>query len=319
MDQLLFILIAVAVAALAWGACQAIAVATAGQKRKLHQRLSSDSRPEMQIRAARTVLLQEQTTGLPTFFNRLTPVQLLQRRVGQAFPDLPLGRFMLADGAIALMCMAIAGLATGNPTAALMTGAVAAYLPFLVVSVRRSRRARQITQQLPEALDFLSRAMRAGQSFSTGLQMMSDELPQPLAAEFRRCYDQHSLGQPLEEALRDMALRLESSDVAFFATAVVIQRQSGGDLAEVLRNISTMIRQRLRLQQSVKAKTAEGRFTGYIMVAFPAVMFLIAWMLNPDYGNVLLHTSLGHKLLGVAFALEMLGLFLIKKITTVAV
>src|SRR5205085_6835476 len=102
---------------------------------------------------------------------------------------------------------------------------------------------------------------------STGLQMMGEELPAPLAAEFRRCYDQHSLGTPLEDALKDMATHIESTDFAFFVTAVLIQRQTGGDLAEVLGNISKMIRGRLRLLQQVKAKTAEGRFTGYIMVA----------------------------------------------------
>jgi tight adherence protein B len=148
---------------------------------------------------------------------------------------------------------------------------------------------------------------------------MGEELPQPIGLEFRRCYDQHSLGQPLEECLKTMASRIESTDFAFFITAVLIQRQSGGDLSEVLRNISGMIRQRIRLQQHVKAKTAEGRFTGYILVAFPAVMFCIAYVMNPAYAGILVHTTTGLELLGTAFGLSMLGLFAIRQITTVKV
>jgi tight adherence protein B len=176
-----------------------------------------------------------------------------------------------------------------------------------------------IALQLPEALDFLSRILQAGHSFSTGIQMMSEELPDPLKSEFRRCYEQHSLGQPLEESLKDMAVRIESTDFAFFITAVLIQRQTGGDLSEVLKNISGMIRQRIRLQAHVKAKTAEGRFTGYILVAFPAVMFMLVSFMNPQYAHNLTGTSIGQKMLGTAFGLQMLGLWAIRKLTTVRV
>src|ERR1041385_7170764 len=104
------------------------------------------------------------------------------------------------------------------------------------------------------------------------MQTIAEEMPEPISGEFRRCNDQHSLGQPLEECLKDMASRVGSTDFAFFVTAVLIQRTTGGDLSEVLGNISGMIRQRIRLQNHVKAKTAEGRFTGYILTAFPGVM-----------------------------------------------
>lgn len=319
MDQLLLILVAGTVAALAWGVVRIMAAATGGQKRKLHQRLSAENRPDTFTRANRPILLHAEEITLTGLLGRFAPLQIMQRRLAQAFPETRLSRFLIIVGAVGGMTGSIAWLLSGSDIAGAVLGAAGAYIPFFVVSSKRARRQKQITQQLPEALDFLSRVLRAGQSFSTGLQMMSEELPQPLAGEFRRCYDQHSLGQAIEDGLREMAIRLESPDFAFFATAVVIQRQSGGDMAEVLNNISHMIRQRLRLQQSVKAKTAEGRFTGYIMVAFPVVMFVLAWMLNPQYGNVLLHTGQGHVLLGVAAGLQMFGLFLIRKITTVRV
>jgi tight adherence protein B len=193
------------------------------------------------------------------------------------------------------------------------------YGPCVWLSNKRARRQRLLVDQLPEALDFLGRILKAGHSLSTGLQMMAEELPQPLATEFRRAYDAHSLGQAMDECLKDMAKRIDSTDFAFFVTAVLIQRQTGGDLSEVLDNISGMIRQRIRLQQHVKAKTAEGRFTGYILAGFPAVMFVIAYSLNPSYAGVLIHTTTGLMLLAVAFGLQIIGLYFIKKITTVAV
>ena len=159
-------------------------------------------------------------------------------------------------------------------------------MPLFVLNFLCNGRLKKLIRQLPEALDFLSRIMRAGHSLSTGLQMMADELPKPIAEEFRKVYDQHSLGQPLEEALKDMSTRIDSTDLSFFVTAVLIQRQTGGDLSEVLGNISNLVRQRMRLAQSVGAKTAEGRFTGYILVAFPVIMFGICYFLNPElYGG----------------------------------
>ena len=176
-----------------------------------------------------------------------------------------------------------------------------------------------MTTQLPEALDFLSRVMRAGHSMSTGLQMMADELPKPLSLEFRRVYDQHSLGQPLEACLKEMAGRVESTDFAFFVTAVLIQRQTGGDLSEVLGNISSLIRQRMRLSRSVGAKTAEGRLTGYILVAFPVIMFGLCYYLNPELYGGFLKDPTGKMLLGGAGLMVLTGLFFIRKITTVKV
>lgn len=317
MDQLLFILIAGSVGAVVWAGVYAFTSSTAGRRRKIHQRLSIETRSESQQRALRPLTLIAQA-NVTSRLNRLPLVPVLRRRVAQAYPELTLAKFLITTAVAAAFLSTMIGLLAGTP-GAVAGAAIGIYAPFLVVSVRRSRRQRQVTRQLPEALDFLSRVLRAGQSFSTGLQMMSEELSPPLSLEFRRCYDQHSLGQPIEDGLRETAVRLESADFAFFATAVVIQRQSGGDMAEVLNNISNMVRQRLRLQQSVKAKTAEGRFTGYIMLAFPVVMFVITWLLSPERGNVLLHTSEGHWLLGTAAGLQLFGLFLIRRITTVRV
>jgi tight adherence protein B len=243
----------------------------------------------------------------------------LARRLLQAYPDASVSRFVILCLAIFVATFIIVALVLDAPLMALLLAAGAAYVPMLLVNSKRTRRQKLLSDQLPEALDFLSRILRAGHSLSTGLQMMGDELPQPLAGEFRRTYDQHSLGLGMDECLREMSARIESTDFAFFVTAVLIQRQTGGDLSEVLGNISGMIRQRLRLQNHVKAKTAEGRLTGYILTAFPAVMFVISYMLNPDYAGVLLNSRTGLSLLGLALGLQLMGLYCIKKITTVTV
>ena len=319
MDSLLIILASMTLAVGGWAIFHVLTANARTERRKLHQRLSTEARPENTVRTLRPILLPAEVTGLPEFLARSAFIQSLQRKLSQAYPEVTARKFLLISICGCLIPMLLLGVLIENNVVPVIVGAAGGYLPFFFLDSKRGKRQRKVEEQLPEALDFLGRVLRAGQSFSTGLQMMAEELPEPLSAEFRRAYDQHSLGQPMEDALREMANRIESTDFSFFVTAVIIQRQSGGDLSEVLRNIANMVRSRLRLRQSVKAKTAEGRFTGYIMIAFPVVMFCLASMLNPDYSGLLLHTHNGHVLLGIAFALQVFGLFLIKKITTVKV
>lgn len=319
MDQITIILIAAAVAALVWAAAYLTTSLAGDPKRRLQQRLAAEGQRRNEATAARTMRLIETNGALNDRLAAMPRLQVMQQRLSQAFPGLALSRFLIIDAIVCVIAGAGTYVLSGAAPAAITAAVLGAYLPIFIVSFRRARWKRAVTAQLPEALDFLGRVLRAGQSFSTGLQMMSEELAQPLAGEFRRCYDQHGLGQPIEEGLRDMAIRLESQDFAFFVTAVVIQRQSGGDLAEVLQNISKMVRQRLRLQQSVKAKTAEGRLTGYVMVAFPAVMFVLTSILNPERASILLHSRQGHMLIGTAFGLQTFGFLLIRRITTIRV
>ncbi|WP_428936835.1 type II secretion system F family protein [Fontivita pretiosa] len=319
--MLLPILAAAAVMLLVWGGTQALASLTDAQKRKLKQRLSTGGRlDDASAIAQRNILMQQQELdGMSAALLRISLFERLNRLLVHAYPDVTLGRFLLVVAGIAVGMFLLCLLISGSILVSAVAGGIGIYAPCVVLSSKRARRQRLLADQLPEALDFLGRILKAGHSLSTGIQMMGEELPQPLAGEFRRAYDQHSLGQPMEQVLREMAKRIESTDFAFFVTATLIQRQTGGDLSEVLGNISDMIRQRIRLQQHVKAKTAEGRLTGYILTAFPAVMFVIAYVLNPEYAGVLIHTGTGLMLLGVAFGLQLLGLYFIKKITTVVV
>jgi tight adherence protein B len=307
------ILVACSVAMIVFLTTKLVATLTDKEKRKLKERLSAEGSSDASNNANRSITIQEQDLG---FFSGFKPIERLARRLRQAYPDASINKFVGLMVGCAAVVGAIAFLFSANPIISIAAALFAGYVPVFVIDNKRARRQKMLGDQLPEALDFLSRILRAGHSLSTGLQMMAEELPQPLATEFRRAYDQHSLGQTMDDCLKDMSTRIESTDFAFFVTAVLIQRQTGGDLSEVLGNISGMIRGRMRLQNHVKAKTAEGRFTGYILTAFPAVMFFVSYSLNPSYASVLLHGK-GLLLLAVAFGFQMMGLYCIKKITTV--
>lgn len=324
MDGLLLpILVAAAVASFVWAVVAAVTGSGRGTRRKLQQRLSVEGGRQDGSAAAmpgnRSILVRLEITGLPEFLAARPFIQRLNRRLLQAYPDRTLVRFLATAAVAAVVVGGITLLVTASVPVGLAAGAAAGYAPFMLLAAKRAKRQRQMALQFPEALDFLTRILRAGHSLSTGLQMMGVELPEPLCGEFRKAYEQHSLGLSLEDSLRETAVRIESSDFAFFVTAVLIQRQTGGDLSEVLKNISGMIRGRVRLSQHVKSKTAEGRFTGYVLVAFPAVMFMISYYLNPKYAGVLLRDPDGRVLLGVAVGLQMIGLFAIRKLTTVKV
>jgi len=320
MDGMAFpILIAVITTLVLFTLWQVITGLMDPSKRRLKERLSTEGSRVGGGNAQLSITMDREATGLSAQLAKVGPLQGIYRQILQAWPDLSLTKFLSFSVGLAVMFAVLSFALVGAPIVSLIAALVGGYIPFLALSRKRNKRQNMMSLQLPDALDFLSRILKAGHSFSTGLQMMATELPKPLGAEFGRAYDQHSLGLSMEDALKDMAVRIESTDFAFFVTATLIQRQTGGDLSEVLNNISGMIRQRIRLAQNVKAKTAEGRFTGYILSAFPAVMFVLASILNPEYTSVLWKTTTGMAMLSIAFGLMLTGLFVIKKITTVRV
>lgn len=312
------ILVAASVMLLVYGGGRMAVSLADAEKRKLKQRLSTEGGSQAMSAVHRSITLQQPTNGLSSSLAQVSFFAKLNRTLEQAYPEMPLSKFVAIAAGAGAGVFAMTLLVSQSWIVAGLAGAIGVYGPCIWLGVKRSKRQRLLADQLPEALDFLGRILKAGHSLSTGVQMMSEELPQPLSGEFRRAYDQHSLGASLDDCLKDAAKRIESTDFAFFVTAVLIQRQTGGDLSEVLGNISDMIRQRIRLEQHIKARTAEGRFTGYILSVFPALMFVIAYMLNPGYAGVLLQGS-GLVLLGVALVMQLLGLYFIKKITTVTV
>lgn len=194
-----------------------------------------------------------------------------------------------------------------------------AVLPWWRVSAARSRRVRQFEQQFPEALDLMSRAMRAGHSFPTAVKMCGDEMAEPMGRDFRILSDEMNYGAPVAEALKNLTDRVPMPDVSYFVIAVLIQRESGGNLAELLDNISSIIRQRLKLLGEIRTLSAEGRLSAQILVALPFVVALVVNLVNPEFMAVLWTDPAGMRLIAVALFLMVVGVLWMRKIIRIRV
>lgn len=232
----------------------------------------------------------------------------------------------LTLGKLALIC---AGLGVGGALTIGMTGAHPALMPVGAVFLgampifwllwRRKRRFKKFGGQLSDAMEMLARALRSGQSIGYGFSMIGSEMPLPISREFGRAFEEQNLGIPLEETLLAMTERVPNLDLKFFATAVILQRQTGGDLAEILDKIGELIRDRFRIWGQVQALTGEGRLSGIILLALPFVLFLVVYYLNPDYVTVLFTDPMGKKMLMVGIVMQILGALVIRKIVNIKV
>lgn len=194
-----------------------------------------------------------------------------------------------------------------------------ASFPMLYVMFMRKRRLKKFGAQLPEALDLIARALRAGHSLPAGFHLAAEQMTEPLGPEFGRCYDEQNLGLPLEEALTELTERVPNVDLRFFATAVIIQRQTGGDLAEILDKISRLIRERFQIWGQIQALTGEGRLSGIVLMVLPPALFLVMLRINYDYIMKLFEDPLGHKMLAAAIILQVVGGLAIRKIVNIKV
>jgi tight adherence protein B len=196
---------------------------------------------------------------------------------------------------------------------------IGAALPTLFLMQRRAARYRRFEEQFPEALDLLSRALRAGHAFQTALGMVADELPDPVGTEFKKTFEQQNFGLPLNEALHDLAARTKLLDVRFFVTAVTIQRETGGNLSEILDNLAEVVRERFKLLRQVRVHTAHGRFTGYILLALPAALGVALSFISPDHMNTLFTHPLGRTMLVGAAVMQTVGYFWIRQVIKIEV
>jgi tight adherence protein B len=192
-------------------------------------------------------------------------------------------------------------------------------LPILYLIRRRNKRLKRLTDQLPDVFELLSQALRAGNSLASAMQLIAKELPDPAGTEFGRVFHEQNLGLKIEDALRNLADRVGVLDVRFFVTAVLIQRQVGGDLAEVLDKISSVIRERIQLFGTIRALTAEGRLSGYVLLGLPVLVFFVLMYVNPSYMSMLITDPTGKTMLTVAIVMQLMGWAMIKKIVNIKV
>jgi len=200
-----------------------------------------------------------------------------------------------------------------------VVGIAFAGLPIAWLSFKRKKRLDQFGEQLPGALELLSRSLRAGHSLNAGFGLIASETEAPLAREFGRAFEEQNFGIPLDEAIENMAKRVPNMDLRFFATAVILQRQTGGDLAEILDKISRLIRERLQILGQIRALTGEGRMSGVVLLALPPVLFVVMLKLNNEYVMTLFRDPIGRYMLIGGLITQFIGALVIKKIITIKV
>jgi tight adherence protein B len=293
--------------------------------RRLDRRLrdvSLDTRTADPIPADGTVVkhgIEGPLPGLDRLMARSKAGSSLARLIDQSgVRTTPSGVIIMSLAAALIMGVVVSWLVPqpfAAPIAALMAGGA----PLAWLMNRRSSRLKRFEEQFPEALDLLARAIRSGQAFQTALGMVADELPDPVGPEFRKTFDQQNYGLPLRDALNEMSVRISILDVRFFVTAVLIQRDTGGNLAEILDNLAHVVRERFKIRRQVRVHTAHGRFTGYVLMALPGALALALTFINPEHMALLFHEKMGQTMLMGAVVMQVIGYVWIRQVIKIEV
>ncbi len=228
------------------------------------------------------------------------------------------GVFLVAAGLAVIMSF-VATMATRTSLSMPIGFALGFAMPFLVLRIKRTRRLRAFEEAFPEALDLISRALKAGHAFATGLKMVADEMDEPVGPEFRKTFDEQNFGLPMKDALENLTLRIPILDVRFFATAVLIQRETGGNLSEILENLAHVVRERFKILRQVRVYTAHGRLTGYVLLALPAFLGVALSFINPEHMNLLFRERMGQMMLVGAMVMQFIGYMWIKQVVKIEV
>lgn len=322
-DMLLFALLFAGPLMLAYGVFQVVAELRSKPKQKLASRLRGQKASGPASAAAGFADLRKQGPKidgtLGKMFANFSSTQSLQRVLEQANLSWSASGVLVNLTLVASLSLA-AMVVLGLPILAGLGAAAAVFvLPIFFLIWKRKRRLNKLTQQLPDVFELLSQALRAGHSLASGMQLIASELPDPAGTEFGRVFHEQNLGLKVEDALKNLADRMDVLDVRFFVTAVLIQRQTGGDLAEVLDKISDVIRDRIKLQGTVQALTAEGRLSGYVLLALPVLVFGAMLKINYDYAMVLIVHPTGQMMLTFAIVSMLMGWAMIKKIINIKI
>jgi tight adherence protein B len=200
-----------------------------------------------------------------------------------------------------------------------LLGAIVGVGPYVMVAFKRKSRLHKFEEIFPDTLEFVSRSMRAGHAFSVSLEMIHREFPEPIAGEFRRTFEEHNLGLPIEVALEKLAKRVPSLDVHFFVSAVLLQKRTGGNLAEILDKLAYVIRERFKLRGRIRAVSAHGRMTATALSCIPIAVAVLMFYTNPDYVKFFFTDEIGNYMLGGAVFLQIVGYLIMRKIVNIEV
>jgi tight adherence protein B len=292
--------------------------------RVLHDRLADTqqiegTKPLEEIALLRDEMLSE-IPALDSLLRRSERVSALQKLLSQADIKIRAGNFLL-------LCLGV-GIALGfivyeaankNVLFAWVGMLLGFFMPYSFASYKRQKRFDEFEELFPQAIDTLARAVRAGHAFTTALEMISDEIAEPVAGEFRKLFEEQKFGLPVREALSNLVDRVPLVDVKFFVTAVMLQRETGGNLAEILDNLSYVIRERFKILRQVRVYTAQGRLTMLLLMGMPPIIVMGMMFMNPTFIKPLFSDPIGHVMLVIGIALQTVGYFVIRKIIRIQV
>ncbi len=250
---------------------------------------------------------------------KLPQARDVEHLLSQADMSWTMGTFLLLSLGLASTFGVVALLVARGWIVPVGAAAFGASLPYLHVRRRRAKRVAAFEEHFPESIDLLGRSIRAGHAFSTGLKIVAEESPDPISTEFKQVFEEQKFGLPLEDSLMALADRISLVDVRIFVTAILVQRDVGGNLAEILDKLSYTIRERFMIQRQVRVHTAQGRMTGYLLAALPIIIAGLVFLLNPGYIKILVEHPIGKFLLGAAVLMQITGFLLIKKIIEIEV
>ena len=323
----MFILIAIAVfvvVALAVFVIASLMDERSSKARLLRERLSTEQKSgrEREPIQELALLRDEVMSRIPAFDNLLRnspQIAGLQTLLEQADVKSRAGNVLL----LCLLSGAGLGLVvllfSGFPQFAWLGLILGAFLPYAYANYKRTKRFSKFEELFPEAIDTLARAVRAGHAFTTALELIANELAEPVASEFRKLFEEQKFGLPVRDALINLTERVPLVDVKFFVTAVMLQRETGGNLAEILDNLSYVIRERFKIMRQVRVHTAQGRMTMMLLMGLPPVIVVTMQAMNPSFIRPLFDDPIGHLLIVVGITLQTVGYFVIRKIIQIQV
>jgi tight adherence protein B len=292
------------------------------QARVLRERLSTVQKPSESAVPDAALLRDELLSRIPAFdtlLRRSERVSALQKVLAQGDVNIRAGNFLMLCG-VSMLFFALAAFLAGGTVLFGWAGAILGFfIPYGYASHMRTKRFQKFEEKFPEAIDTLARAVRAGHAFTTALEMIANEVSEPVAGEFRQLYEEQKFGLPVRDALLNLADRVPLVDVKFFVTAVMLQRETGGNLAEILDNLSYVIRERFKILRQVRVHTAQGRLTMMLLMALPPAVVCVMLVLNRGFIQPLFTDPVGHALIVGGITLQTMGYFVIRRIIRIQV
>ncbi|HSE25592.1 MAG TPA: type II secretion system F family protein [Pyrinomonadaceae bacterium] len=296
---------------------------TDAKRQLLRERLADAIRSSAHSTDADVQLAREELMSEIPWLNRvLLKMQMttkLKQMIDQADSNITVMRLILFSLSAGVLAFLAVSMVSVSLPLMILFGLIATSVPFIHINMKRKKRLKKFLQLLPDALDLMSRGLSAGHAFTEALQMVASEMPEPISMEFRKTYEEQNLGLSLKLALENLVQRVPLLDLRMCVTAVMIQRETGGNLSELLEKVAHTIRERFRIMEDLKTMTLSSRWSAWLLCALPIFLAVYVTFMNPGYMDVMWRDSRGHKLLAVAGLMQILGMLMVQKIMKIRI